>query len=330
MSGRRRMRDEADDEEDTRPRQRRHHDESDDAGDSESGGDDPDAGGEATRSADEQMAKKLVRYALSCEYSRATIRRDGIREKVLGSHGRSFRRVFTLAQKQLRLVWGMELRELPAREKVTLHEKRKGTRFLDPTGFLFLFTLIPDQRIAMSSNTQPKTGTGSYILCSTLPASLRSAAIIPPSRAPSHDDESTYVAFYTLVVSCIWLNGGELSEQKLRRYLVRLNADHNVSSEKTEAILKRMERQGYVVRRVDRQAAGGGGQDGDHNTTWHVGSRAKEEIGLDGVIGMVEEVFGGTSPELEKKLRASLGIRTAAGGSDGNDAANETGNGSTT
>ena len=47
---------------------------------------------------------------------------------VLGDQGRSFRRVFTLAQKQLRAIWGMELRELPVREKMSLQEKRQGMR----------------------------------------------------------------------------------------------------------------------------------------------------------------------------------------------------------
>lgn len=105
----------------------------------------------AGEGADDLMAKKLIRYAISCEYSRTPIRRDGIKERgtplffckfehirlscksaktnhstVLGEKGRSFKRVFALAQKQLRLVWGMELRELPVKEKMTLHEKRKG------------------------------------------------------------------------------------------------------------------------------------------------------------------------------------------------------------
>lgn len=113
-----------------------------------------------------------------------------------------------------------------------------------------------------------------------------------------------------MVVTCIWLNGGELSEQKLKRYLVRLNADRNVSNEKTDITLKKMERQGYVIKKVDRP----GGQDGDQTITWHVGPRAKEEIGLDGVMGMVNEVYGGSTPDLEKKLRASLGIKERAYG----------------
>lgn len=103
-----------------------------------------DVDGQAGSSADDQLAKKLVRYAISCDYSRTPIRRDGIKErgkiylqlrlmrvlltlfKVLGNQGRSFKRIFALAQKQLKHVWGMELRELPVREKMSLQEKRQG------------------------------------------------------------------------------------------------------------------------------------------------------------------------------------------------------------
>lgn len=45
---------------------------------------------------------------------------------VLGKHSRSFRRIFELAQTRLRAVWGIELRELSVRDKMTLHEKRQG------------------------------------------------------------------------------------------------------------------------------------------------------------------------------------------------------------
>lgn len=33
------------------------------------------------QSADQQLAKKLVRYAISCEFSRTPIKRDGIKER---------------------------------------------------------------------------------------------------------------------------------------------------------------------------------------------------------------------------------------------------------
>ncbi|KAF4458753.1 Non-structural maintenance of chromosome element 3 [Fusarium albosuccineum] len=273
-------------EEDARPRQRPNLNDSDsDAPDQGNSENEMDEDRPRAQSADQQLAKKLIRYAISCEYSRTVIRRDGIKERVLGNQGRSFRRIFDLAQQQLKDVWGMELRELPVREKMSLQEKRQ----------------------AMKSQSQPKSGSGSYILSSTLPEAYRNATILKPSKTPSADDEATYAAFYTMVVSMIWLNSGELSEQKLRRYLTRLNADQNVSMDKTDAILKKMEKQGYVIKRVDRPPLG---QDGEHTITWHVGPRAKEEVGLDGVMGMVREVYGESwGDDMEKKLRSSLNIK---------------------
>ncbi|KAF9780350.1 hypothetical protein IL306_000608 [Fusarium sp. DS 682] len=273
-------------EEDARPRQRNRI-QSDDEDEQEPSDAEMDGDQHHAQTADGQLAKKLVRYVISCEFSRTPIRRDGIKERVLGAQGRSFRRIFDLAQTQLRQVWGMELRELPVREKMSLQEKRQ----------------------AMKANAQPKLGSGSYILTSILPEAYRHPAILAPSKTPSADDEATYAAFYTLVISLISLNGGELSEQKLKRYLQRLNADRNVSMDKTEMILKKMERQGYVVKRVERPPVG---HDGDPSTTWHVGPRGKEEVGLDGVMGMTREVYGDSwNEDNEKKLRASLNIRNA-------------------
>ncbi|KAF5635613.1 non-structural maintenance of chromosome element 3 [Fusarium tjaetaba] len=273
-------------EEDVRPRQRNRADSEEEheqeASDAEMDGDQHHA-----QSADDQLVKKLVRYVISCEYSRTAIRRDGIKERVLGTQGRSFRRIFDLAQTQLKRVWGMELRELPVREKMSLQEKRQ----------------------AMKSNAQPKLGSGAYILTSILPDAYRHASILTPSKTPSADDEATYAGFYTMIISVISLSGGELSEQKLKRYLQRLNADRNVSMDKTEIVLKRMEKQGYVVKRVERPPLG---QDGDPTTTWHVGPRGKEEVGVDGVMGMTREVYGDSwNDDNEKKLRSSLNIRDA-------------------
>ncbi|RDA94004.1 hypothetical protein CP533_5025 [Ophiocordyceps camponoti-saundersi (nom. inval.)] len=291
---RRQEMDDDDPEEEARPRHRQNRNLSDDELDDDESGDGLDSNnGDASQEAEVRLAKKMVRYVLSCEYSRTTIRREGIKERVLGNQGRSFKKVFDLAQKQLRAVWGMELRELPVREKMTLHEKRQ----------------------AMKSSSQAKTGSGSYILTSTLPDPFRSATILRPSKTPSEEEEATYAAFYTLVLSLVWLNSGELSDQKLRRYLLRLNADQNVADEKTEMTLKRMEKHGYVMKRVERPPVG---HDGEHLTTWHLGPRAKEEVGLDGVMGMVRQVYGSEwSPEIETKLHLSLGIKkrqAAAGG----------------
>lgn len=92
-----------------------------------------------------QMIKNLVRYALACEYSRTPIRRDGIREKgtrysphrceiladvplVLGANGREFKPVFAGAQTQLRATFGMEMVELPTKDRslLSMEQKRRG------------------------------------------------------------------------------------------------------------------------------------------------------------------------------------------------------------
>lgn len=67
-------------EENPRPRQRQHIEASDAEQDDEASDDDAETNSAST-SVDDQMAKKLVRYAISCEYSRTAIRRDGIKER---------------------------------------------------------------------------------------------------------------------------------------------------------------------------------------------------------------------------------------------------------
>ncbi|KAH6697443.1 MAGE family-domain-containing protein [Plectosphaerella plurivora] len=239
---------------------------------------------------DDQLAKKLIRYAMACDYARVAIRRDGIKDKVLGEHGRAFQRVLKKAQEQLRTIWGMELRELPVREKHSLEDKRK----------------------AIKSQSQMKSSSGVYVLSTTLPDKYRSASIIGPSRAPNQDNEAAYVAFYTMIITLILLNGGELSDPKLRRYLHRLNAETYLLADPTEEVLKRMQAQGYLIRQVQRDAASQL-QDGTENVVWYVGSRGQEEVGIDGASGLAREVWGeqddeAEAEELEKRIGASFGV----------------------
>lgn len=81
------------------------------------------------------MVKKLVRLALSSEYARLPIRRTDISAKVLGEQGtRQFKAVFEGAQQELKRRFGMEMTELPGREKVTLTQRRGG--FFLPSFFI--------------------------------------------------------------------------------------------------------------------------------------------------------------------------------------------------
>ncbi|KAK6224960.1 MAGE family protein [Colletotrichum tabaci] len=276
--------DEDSEEESRHPRQRRSREESHDDNESENDAVD------AAVSAEDQLAKKLVRYALACEFSRTPIRRDGIKERVLGDQGRAFRKVFEMAQLQLRTVWGMELQELAVREKFTMAEKRQGKFGGD------------------------FEASGVFVLSTTLPATYRTPAIIAPSKAPSIETEASYIGFYTMIITIILASGGELSEQKLRRHLNRLNAEANVASEKTEDVLKRMQVQGYVVRKVQKNAATQA-QDGSEDITWLVGPRGLDEVGIGGAAGLVRAVYGEQADaDLEKKITATFGIPSAADG----------------
>lgn len=61
-----------------RIRRRVEEEESDNADESVPAGEEMEVEGDADK---DQLIKKLVRYALACEYSRIPIKRDGIREK---------------------------------------------------------------------------------------------------------------------------------------------------------------------------------------------------------------------------------------------------------
>lgn len=67
-----------DDEVDQRPRQRQRREDPQTEDEDEDVGDDSHDG---TESADSQLIKKLVRYAMACDFSRTPIRRDGIKDK---------------------------------------------------------------------------------------------------------------------------------------------------------------------------------------------------------------------------------------------------------
>lgn len=226
--------------------------------------------------------KKLVRYALSCEYVRLPIRRDGIKEKVFGKHsGKNFKPVFEGAQKVLRERFGMMMEELPLKEKVSLR----------------------DRRAAAQRGQNATKGSSSYVLVSILRKDMRVPEIIVPSLAPTTKDEASYVGLYTFILACISLSGGTLSNEKLLRNLRRLNAEENTPVDTTENLLAKMQRQGYVVKIRDST-----GQ--DEAVNWMMGPRGKIEVGDHGVRGLVKEVYGETAPEdLKSRLAVSLGTR---------------------
>ncbi|MCJ1377932.1 Altered inheritance of mitochondria protein 18 mitochondrial [Xylographa soralifera] len=252
-------------------------------------------------SSHEQLVKKLVRLALASEYSRQPLRRADINAKVFAPNStRAFKPVFASAQSALRHTFGMTLTPLPTKEKITVSQKRAA------------------QRATGTSQGNASASPAAWILTSTLPANLRAPAILPPPKVPSSAPEAGYVGLYTFVVSVIYLSeGGRCSETKLERALRRVNAGEFVGGEKTDRVLKRMEREGYVVKVREREAGG------EESVEWVVGPRGRVEVGEMGVAGLVRGVYAGDRngdvEGLEKRLEKSLGVGKAGRGRDEGD-----------
>ncbi|KAF7898764.1 hypothetical protein EAF00_005210 [Botryotinia globosa] len=288
--------DEESEEQIPRNTQQRHGPDSESEEEEEDGDDDEDdAAGEGMgldrEESLDQVVKKLVRYALACEFQRLPITRTGIKEKVLGAQSRSFKSIFEPAQESLRIIFGMEMVELPAKENVTV----KG-------------------RLKEANRKSKSTTTSSYILTSILPTDYRSSSIIQPSKVISQWDEGTYIGFYTTVVSVIMLSpDSTMTDSKLMSVLRKLNAETNLPLDKTSLILKKMMQQNYITRTIERN-------DGEELIEWRVGPRGRMEIGSKGVQGLVKEVYGEHAPEdLDKRLERSLGLgkRKATHGENG-------------
>lgn len=169
----------------------------------------------------------------------------------------------------------MELVELPSREKTKLAARRAAT----------------------SATDKASSTSKAYILVSTLGAEYRDAGVIEPFGFK----EQSYTGLVTFVVALIYLNGRNLSANVLNRYLRRTGADENTPVESTEKLLSLMAKHGYLVKLKDTQ--------GELTTfEYHVGPRAKVEIGEAGVMAMVKAVYGEGAPEdIEEMVRASMG-----------------------
>jgi hypothetical protein len=200
----------------------------------------------------------------------------------MGTGNRSvYNEVWKQAQFALQHTFGMKLVELPLREKVTVAQRRAAQR---------------SEKNATSSK--------SYILMSTLPDTFRhDSYILPPPKQPTTDLESTYVGIYTFVISLIYLCGGIIPEPKLDRQLEKLGIDKNNPIEKTDKLLLRMIRDGYIVKVKETRG-------GEEVVEYTVGPRGKLEVGQEGVFGMVKTVYGDDSgvDDIEARLKRSLGM----------------------
>jgi len=133
----------------------------------------------------------------------------------------------------------------------------------------------------------------------------------PGPEPPEHvsDINGAYVGLYTTVIALILLSGGSLSENKLDRYLRRMNAADTTPVDTTEKVLARMIKDGYIVKVKDSTG-------GDEVVDYIVGSRGKVEVGKEGVANFVRKVYGADVEDLEERLSRSLGLSVEENAAD--------------
>lgn len=162
---------------------------------------------------------------------------------------------------------------------------------------------------AAAKNDKANKTTAQWVLTSILPTPFHDPELLPPSAIPTDGEESKYTALYTVIISLIAFSGGSLPDPKLERYMKRMRLEDSTpieGYEKPAALIKRMERDGYLVRTKET------GPGGEEDVSWQVGPRGKVEVGDAGAGGLARTVYGdpgdAEGEDLERRIARSLGI----------------------
>lgn len=160
----------------------------------------------------------------------------------------------------------------------------------------------------------------SYIVVSTLPHEYR----LPEVMGAATIKYATYQGLVAFVVALIYLNGRSIGTKALDRYLRIMQANDN----HMDKILQQMQKNGYIVK--VRDSAGDTGDITQYD--YHLGPRAKVEIGEDGLKRLVKSVFGDECPEdIDERIQRNIGVDMSnmtiadEAGGEGEDADDEIG-----
>jgi len=235
--------------------------------------------------------------------------------------------VFVGAQKVLGEVFGMELVDLPVRERVGLSDRRKAvSQKATQRETQALTQRTRDGDVDGETQTQgqgrrkdPVLSAQNWILVSCLPAQYRARPeLMVPSRAPDQAVESAYVALYTVIVGLMYLHtpsgraedqkqtegqGQEqsqvkesaddstepISDAKLHRYLSRLNLSEWAPMGVEGANVEKLLARMMREGYIEKRRDTSGGEE---VVEWVAGSRGKKEVGRRGVAGLVRGVYG--------------------------------------
>ncbi|KAK9766099.1 hypothetical protein K7432_005062 [Basidiobolus ranarum] len=222
----------------------------------------------------ELKVKDVVRLALCTEFRKVPLKREDINRRVLHEHSRIFHLVFDKAQEKLRETFGMELVELPSKEKF-INGGRKG---------------------------KDKQATKSYILRNILPVE---EGFIDWGQDKKH------IGLIMVILSLILVNNRVLSDDQLKHFLRRLSIREGVEHSEfgdIDQLISQFIKQGYL----DKSQANIVDVSSQSNEValfeYRWGPRSKVEIAEINVLNFITEVFGKKGDSLMlKALEKTIG-----------------------
>ncbi|KAJ1915202.1 hypothetical protein IWQ60_008521 [Tieghemiomyces parasiticus] len=252
----------------------------------------------ALSEAQDRKVNDLVRLALFSEYRKYPIKREDINRRILVDQTRTFPVIFTEAQKRLRHVFGLEMVELPARDKPGATQGNAVTR-----------------RAAQSKDKAPTAKTGFILrnlLAMRIPKPHPDLAEAETGAVLHWGNENRMMGIVATILSLIFLNQMAIPGERLEYYLQRLDlqvssADRAEEKYPFAAVLAPLVKQGYLERislgARDGTGAGasgdttgprGGGGSGDAATQlveYRWGPRAKVEYPPRRLAGFIAELY---------------------------------------
>ncbi|KAI7862084.1 MAGE homology domain-containing protein, partial [Spinellus fusiger] len=210
-----------------------------------------------------RKVKDTVRYCLACEYKGTPIRREDITKKILQEHGKEYKRVQSMANTKLRELFGMEMVELPVRDKgPSTHRKEKA--------------------VVVSRG---------YVLRNLLPEAYNAPDLIHISDKEYATTGLVYVVLALIFVSEQTLSNGELLElaEHLDRLCVR---EETHAFGDRDKLIEGYVKQGYLAR---HKIGNAGPSDTDtaadlqYEYTW--GPRAKVEIPEENMVNFIASLY---------------------------------------
>ncbi|RCH95692.1 hypothetical protein CU098_010551 [Rhizopus stolonifer] len=239
----------------------------------------------------QRKVKDVVRYCLSCEYKRKTIKREDL-QKHLNAKGYMYNLVIDKAKTKLRNVFGFDLVELPS-----IRDKQNQSK--------------TQQQKTQTTDTQTQgrgPSTGAYVLVSSLKEVYSTADII--TRTP---EEYQYTGILYTILGLIFLNANEISSPELYAHLDRMKIRKHGSDqlEDRDKILDYFIKLNYLRKTKKPDTEGE-----DLEFIFTAGARAKVELPTASLVHFMCSFYNGSEEEkqaLARKMYLQAGFSDSVG-----------------